>query len=236
MRKAVRIADAITWLRILLLPIIWVFAMMGNGRVVGAGLIAAGVTDVLDGLVARRFGQVSPAGARLDLTADTLLLLSAVAWIGVLHPEVVGENGALIAAAFLVYLGAVGIGLVNFRRLPNLRLYSSRLAGGLLYAFAVITLIAGRYDRLLLTFAVGAFIVSCVETVAGELLFSVGEANMGSVLLERRRRADISTIQASGSASKQRSQAPTANVLGSKASPISSIPTAAAPRPNENQP
>ena len=229
-------ADAITWLRIVLLPLIWVYALMGDGRVVGAGLIAVGVTDFLDGLVARRFGQVSPAGARLDLIADTLVLLSAVAWIVVLQPEIVDDNAALIACAFLVYLIAVGIGIVNLRRLPNLRLYSSRVAGGLLYAFAVITLIGGRYDRLLLAVAVGAFIVSCVETVAGELLFSVADANIGSVLLEWRRRADISTVQASGSASKQRSQAPTANVVGSNASPISSIPADAAPTRNESRP
>jgi phosphatidylglycerophosphate synthase len=229
-------ADAITWLRIVLLPLIWVYALMGDGRIVGAGLIAVGVTDFLDGLVARRFRQVSPAGARLDLIADTLVLLSAAAWIVALDPEVVGDNAALIACAFLVYLVAVGIGIVNLRRLPNLRLYSSRVAGGLLYAFAVITLIGGRYDRLLLAVAVGAFIVSCVETVAGELLFSVADANIGSVLLEWRRRADISTVQASGSASKQRSQAPTANVVGSKASPISSIPTDAAPTRNDSRP
>lgn len=237
MRKgAFRMADAITWLRIVLLPLIWVYALMGDGRIVGAGLIAVGVTDFLDGLVARRFRQVSPAGARLDLIADTLVLLSAAAWIVALDPEVVGDNAALIACAFLVYLVAVGIGIVNLRRLPNLRLYSSRVAGGLLYAFAVITLIGGRYDRLLLAVAVGAFIVSCVETVAGELLFSVADANIGSVLLEWRRRADISTVQASGSASKQRSQAPTANVVGSKASPISSIPTDAAPTRNDSRP
>ena len=237
MRKgAFRMADAITWLRIVLLPLIWVYALMGDGRIVGAGLIAVGVTDFLDGLVARRFGQVSPAGARLDLIADTLVLLSAAAWIVALDPEVVGDNAALIACAFLVYLIAVGIGIVNLRRLPNLRLFSSRVAGGLLYAFAVITLIGGRYDRLLLVVAVGAFIVSCVETVAGELLFSVADANIGSVLLEWKRRADISTVQANGSASKQRSQAPTANVVGSKASPISSIPTDAAPTRNDSRP
>jgi len=229
-------ADAITWLRIVLLPLIWVYALMGDGRIVGAGVIAVGITDFLDGLVARRFGQVSPAGARLDLIADTLVLLSAVAWIVVLHPEVAADNATLIACAFLVYLVAVGIGIVNLRRLPNLRLYSSKVAGGLLYAFAVITLIGGRYDRLLLAVAVGAFIVSCVETVTGELLFSVADANIGSVLLEWRRRADMSTVQASGRASKHRSQAPTANVVGSNASPISSIPTDAAPTRNESRP
>jgi phosphatidylglycerophosphate synthase len=186
-----RVADAITWLRMLLVPVIWVFALLGDGRVVGAGLIAAGMTDFLDGLVARRLGQASLTGARLDLIADTLVLLSALAWIGLLHPEVLRENSGLIAAAAVAYIVAVGIGIANFRRLPNLHLYSSRVAGGLLYAFAVITLIAGRYDKLLLALAAATFILSCVETAAGQLMFSVAEADIGSVLLERRRRAGI---------------------------------------------
>ena len=229
-------ADAITWLRMLLLPVAWMYALLGDGQVVGAALIAAGVMDYLDGLVARRLGQVSPAGARLDLTADTLVLISAVAWIGMLHPEVAGENAVLIAVALLVYVVAVGIGIVNFRKLPNLHLYSSRVAGGLLYAFALITLLTGRYDKLLLTLAVGAFILSYVETAAGELLYSAADDDLGSVLLERRRRADSRTVQASSRASKQRSQAPTANVVGSNPSPMSSIPTAATPAPSDSRP
>jgi phosphatidylglycerophosphate synthase len=233
-KGALRVADAITWLRILLVPIVWMYALLGDGRAVGAGLIAAGLTDYFDGLVARRLAQVTPAGARLDLTADTLVLLSAAAWMGMLHPELGGENPALIAVALLAYFVAVGIGIVNFRKLPSLHLYSSRVAGGLLYAFAVVTFMTGRYDRLLLTFAAGAFILSCVETAAGELLFSVADDKIGSVLLERRRRAEISAVQASSRESKQRSQAPTANVVGSKASPMSSIPTAATPSPNDS--
>ena len=112
--QARRVANAMTWLRILLVPVIWVFALLGDGRVVGAGLIAAGVTDFLDGLVARRFGQASPAGARLDLTADTLVLLSAVAWIGLLHPEVVRDNGGLIASTLFFYIVAIGGGSSSF--------------------------------------------------------------------------------------------------------------------------
>jgi cardiolipin synthase (CMP-forming) len=231
-----RVADAFTLVRILILPVIWAFAVLGEGRVVGVGLIVAAVTDFLDGFVARRLGQASHAGARLDLIADTLLLLSALGWMGLLHPEVGRDNAGLIAVAFSTYVIAVAIGVVKFRRLPDLHLYSSRIAGGLLYAFAVITLLTGRYDKLLLGLAAAAFVVSCAETVAGQLLFSVADARMGSVLLERRRHAEMSTIQASGSASRQRSQAPTANVVGSNASPITNIPTAAAPTPNESRP
>lgn len=235
-RTGWRVADGVTWLRLFLLPVIWWFALLGHGRLVGAGLILAGLTDVLDGFVARRLGQASPAGARLDLIADTVLLLSAAAWIGVLHPEIVRNNTGLVAGAFSIYVAAVAVGLLKFRRLPNLHLYSSKLAGGLLYAFAVITLLTGSYNRLLLALAAATFVVSCAETVAGQLLFSAVDARMGSVLLVRRMRAETRTIQAMGSARKQRSQAPTANVVGSNASPISSTPIATAPSPKDSVP
>ena len=34
--QAWRVADPITWLRMLLLPVTWVYALLGDGRVVGA--------------------------------------------------------------------------------------------------------------------------------------------------------------------------------------------------------
>jgi len=40
--------------------------------------------------------------------------------------------------------------LIKFRRLGNLHLYSSKVAGGLLYSFALITFVTGAYAPLLL--------------------------------------------------------------------------------------
>jgi phosphatidylglycerophosphate synthase len=231
-----RLADAITWLRLLMLPAIWWFALICQGRIVGIGLVLAGLTDVLDGVVARRFGGESSAGAARDVIADTLLLLSAVAWIGLLHPEIVSDNIGLMAGALSIYLASVVVGRLTFRRFRNLYLYSPKVAGGLLYAFALITLITGRYDRLLLVLAAVVFIVSCVETLACQLFFPDIEAPMGSVLVVRRRRAETNTIQVIGSARKQRSQAPTAKVVGSMANPINSTPIADAPSAKDKRP
>jgi cardiolipin synthase len=230
------VADAITWLRLLMLPAIWWFALLGQGGLVAIGLLLAGGTDMLDGFVARRTGSESPAGATRDLIADTLLLLSAAAWIGLLHPEVVRDNVVLLAGTFSVYGASLAVAWFRFHRVPTLHLYSSKAAGALLYGFALITLVIGRYDRLLLVLAVAVFIVSCVETLACLLLFSDFQAEVGSVLLVRRRRAETNTIQAMGSARKQRSQAPTANVAGSIANPISSVPIADAPRAKDTRP
>jgi len=234
--KTLRAADAITWLRLLMLPVMWWFALLGQGGIVAIGLLLSGVTDMLDGFVARRTGSESTAGATRDLIADALLLLSAAAWIGLLHPEVVRDNVALLAGSLSIYLASLAVAWFRFHRLPILHLYSSRAAGGLLYAFALLTLISGRYDRLLLVVAAAAFIVSCVETITCVLLFSDFGPKIGSVLLARRRRAETRTIQIMGSARKQRSQAPTANVVGSIASPISSMPTAEAPRAKDKIP
>jgi phosphatidylglycerophosphate synthase len=219
-----------------MLPIIWWFALLGQGRIVGIGLMLAGLTDILDGVVARRTGPESPAGATRDLIADTLLLLSAAAWIGLLHPEIVRDNGGLLAGSLSIYVASVAVSWLKFHRLPNLHLYSSKAAGGLLYAVALITFISGRYDRLLLMAAAAAFIVSCVETIACLVLFPDVEGAMGSVLLVQRRRAETNTIQVIGSARKQRSQTPTANVVGSIANPTSSMPIADAPTTKDRGP
>lgn len=200
-------------------------------------MLASGATDFFDGYLARRLGQESAAGARLDSLADNLLLISAMAWIELLHPEILRDNTVLVVATFGIYLASLSAGLIKFHQLGNLHLYSSKVAGGALYLFAVTTLITGAYEPLLLWLAAAAFMVSSAETLLAQLLLSAVDENMGSIFLALRRRADSRTIQPIGNARKARSQAPhSANVVGSSASPTSSKATSAAPNTNETNP
>jgi cardiolipin synthase len=225
-----RVADVLTGLRLLLLPVLWLAALLGQGRVVGAGLIVAGATDFLDGYLARRLGQTTAAGARLDSIADNLLLLSAAVWIELLHPEIARENAVLIAATFALYLVSTTAGLVKHRR-GNLHLYSSKVAGAFLYTFALVTLLTGGYEPLLLTLAAVALMVSSAETLIGRLVLGADDESIGSVVFVLKRRAETSTVQAKGTARKQRSHAPhAANVEGSNATPATSSAAVAAPR------
>ncbi len=229
-----RVADALSGMRLVLIPIIWLAALLGNGRLVGLGLIVAGATDFLDGYVARRLHQESRRGARLDSLADNLLLISAGLWIELLHPEIVRENAVVVAATFVVYMSSIAVGLLKFHHLGNLHLYSSKVAGGLLYSFAVITLLAGIYSQLLLWLAAAAFVISSAETLLAQLLLPAVDEMMGSLLLALRRRAETRTIQPIGSARRQRSQAPhSAKDVASSARPARSIATSAAPNAKE---
>ncbi|SRR5258706_5032590 len=223
--------------RLLLIPAIWVAALLGNGRLVGVGLLFAGATDFFDGYVARRLGQESAAGARLDSLADNLLLISAMAWIELLHPEILSQNTVLVVATFAIYLASLSVGLIKFHQLGNLHLYSSKVAGGALYSFAVITLIFGVYEPVLLWLTAAAFMVSSTETLLAQLLLSTVDEDMGSIFLALSRRADMTTIHPIGSARNVRSQAPhSAKLVSSSATPTSSTPTSAAPNTNETGP
>jgi hypothetical protein len=158
------------------------------------------------------------------------VLVSAAASLEILHPRILRENRLLIAATFAVFAASLAVGLVKFHKLGNLHLYSAKVAGGLLYSFAVLTLFIGLYEPLLLTLAAAALIVSSAETLLAQLVASSVNEEMGSVLLVRRRRADVTTIQTIGSVSKLRSQIPQPlNVLLSNASPAASITSSAAP-------
>ena len=160
-----RLPDLLSGARILLIPVLTIAALAGNGRLVGFGLLLAGATDFLDGYIARRLGAATPRGARLDALADNLLLVSALAWLLWLHAEILTTSWALIAAACAVHVASLGAGITR-RRL------GSKLAGGCLYAFALVTLLSGVYEPLLLTIAAGALIASSAEN----LLMTMTEA------------------------------------------------------------
>ena len=77
------IPNLITLARILMVPVL-VWAIV-SGEMVGAFLLflAAGVSDALDGFLAKRFGMASELGAYLDPLADKALIVSIYVSLGI---------------------------------------------------------------------------------------------------------------------------------------------------------
>jgi len=71
--------NAITLLRLALLPVFFWLLFATNHRAVAAWLLASlGATDWIDGFVARRWHQVSNVGKILDPTADRILVIGGL--------------------------------------------------------------------------------------------------------------------------------------------------------------
>ena len=71
------VANQLTLLRMLLIPAFVILVLYGRIGWALATLVTAGITDLLDGIIARRADQKTALGAWLDPMADKLLLVSA---------------------------------------------------------------------------------------------------------------------------------------------------------------
>ena len=95
-------ANALTLLRLMAAPALCV-AIVQGAELPAAVLFALAVaTDFADGPVARRYGEASQLGARLDHAADAIFVTAgtaALAWVGALPAGL----PPLIAIAFLHY-------------------------------------------------------------------------------------------------------------------------------------
>ena len=84
MTTPLTIPNLLTGLRIALIPVIVGVFYIPNGVgdvVAGLLFMVAGITDSLDGYVARRTGMVSPLGEFLDPVADKLIVATALVLI-----------------------------------------------------------------------------------------------------------------------------------------------------------
>src|SRR5437763_4557916 len=77
--------NSLTVLRILLIPFFVGFLTYGHYYWALGTLVAAGITDILDGVIARVTNQRTKLGAYLDPLADKLLLTSGFVTLSVLH-------------------------------------------------------------------------------------------------------------------------------------------------------
>jgi cardiolipin synthase len=107
MRRALTPANQLTLLRMLLIPawvILVIYGYLGWALIVFA---TAGLTDALDGLIARRTGEKSNLGAWLDPAADKLLLVTT--FVVLTMPNLGLANRLPIWLTVLIIFRDVGI-------------------------------------------------------------------------------------------------------------------------------
>ncbi len=112
--KLNHLPNAITIGRMAFVPLL--ILMLKNGRFLDALdiFLVAGVSDALDGYIAKRFGLTSRLGAILDPAADKILLVSAyvmLAWLGLIPFWLVLAvvfRDVLIVGGYLVYVSLSG--------------------------------------------------------------------------------------------------------------------------------
>lgn len=99
--------NAITLVRIAACAPLAYWIVMGEARAALWLALAAGISDVLDGFLARRFGWQSELGGRLDPIADKLFLVSAFVSLGIIGALPVWVIVLVMLRDLIIVAGAV---------------------------------------------------------------------------------------------------------------------------------
>ena len=147
-RAATGLPLTLTVVRALLGPVVIYLAFLWPNRLAfGACLIAAFLSDVFDGILARRLNVATPNLRRLDSIADTIFYLSAIFAAWRLHPSAITERLAPLLVLFGLELIRYVFDFAKFGREASYHMWSSKLWGVALFIgfFALLALgITGR--------------------------------------------------------------------------------------------
>ena len=132
-------------LRAALAPIvIWLALRFPDPIGFGGCLTAAFLSDVFDGILARRLNVATVALRRLDSAADTLFYLATMFAAWHLYPEVVAEHAVALIVLASLEVVRYGVDIVKFRREASYHMWSSKLWGLSLFAGFCALLVFGH--------------------------------------------------------------------------------------------
>lgn len=178
-------ANVLTAGRILLsVPLVWTAPLSPAFYVL---YTLAGVTDMLDGPVARKTDTVSREGAMLDSIADAVFLAAAlIVLFPVLRERCPNWGLWTVLAAAALRGGAYGVGFYKYRRFAAYHTWLNKLTGAALFC-APYLLPFWRSSEVLWAVLCAAACVSAGEELLIQLLSRRYDPDMQSVFDLKRR-------------------------------------------------
>lgn len=138
-----QLPNLISVARILSVPVLLTLAFLQAEGPFKWLLLAALLSDILDGLIARAFNLVSPLGIVLDSVGDSLLMVAAAFGVWVFHPDFVQEHGLTVLLVLGLWVLEMLVSFWRYGKLSSFHAYSVRVGAYLLGIFVMVLFIWG---------------------------------------------------------------------------------------------
>jgi CDP-diacylglycerol--glycerol-3-phosphate 3-phosphatidyltransferase len=124
--------------RILSVPVLVVLAYLNKEEPFKWLLLAAVLSDIADGLIARSFKVTSTLGAKLDSIGDALLVVAVVYGIVVFHQEFVNNYMTWFAIVLGLWVLTILISFLRYGRIASFHSYAMKVCGYALGIFVMV--------------------------------------------------------------------------------------------------
>ena len=128
--------------RIALMSAVLLAALAESKRWFLVLLAVALLTDALDGYLARRWNAGSELGRKLDSAADYLPMITGIAGIALLWPEIMHRELPWVGAGIVAFFSVIVYGFVRLGRAPCYHTWAAKSLA-VACAFSLVPLLAG---------------------------------------------------------------------------------------------
>lgn len=190
---------SLTLLRAALGPVVLMLAWWApSPAAMGTCLILAFLSDVFDGIIARRLGIATAGLRRLDSVADTIFYISAALAAWHLHPEILELHGRALVCLTALEVARYALDWMKYRREASYHMWSSKLWGIALFVGFYALLVHGQTGALF-AIALYAGLLSDTEGLLISCVLPVWQHDVPSIwhawALRRRLRAKTALRQ-----------------------------------------
>ena len=177
--KNFNIPNVLSSLRVILLPILYIFAFLSMRAEFLVGYILIGATDALDGFLARALNQVTRLGKILDTVADILFYFSTLFFIVFFYPDIIEANTVLLFVFLGFYLSAYIFSWIKFSKPMQIHTNLLRLNASFVYFLMILS---HFFDTTyVVTFILLSFILGYIEELAIFIIYGEVDVDTRSI-------------------------------------------------------
>lgn len=155
-------------------------------------LTVAFLSDVFDGILARRWGVATPGLRRLDSAADSLFYVAATFAVWHLHPAAITQRWPWLLALLVLELARYAFDLLKFKREAAYHMWSSKAWGVALF-LGFLSILGFGHDGVAVDAAIGLGLVADLEGLAISAVLAHWQSDVPSLChaIRLRRRARV---------------------------------------------
>ncbi len=127
-REIYNLPNFVSFIRILLAPVLFYFALTEKPVWFLVTLMFSGFTDVLDGFLARMLNQITAMGSRLDSWGDFTIYTTMAICAWILWPDIVAEELIAYVVIVISFTSPVIVGLLKFRTITSYHTWTVKVA------------------------------------------------------------------------------------------------------------
>ena len=171
----------LTTLRLLLGPMALLLAFIGGQRwIYFPILLIATLSDIYDGVIARRLGIATPALRRYDSITDLIFYLFILGTAWKLEPTLISQNRLWIAAILISEFMIIFLCAAKFGKFPATHSYLAKSYGLYLLAMLTAVLVFGAGNGAVISLAIVALVTN-LEILGIHLIMATPPVDVKSI-------------------------------------------------------